>query len=472
MTVTPDSRPTLRVRDAADLLALIPHLVGHAPRNTSVLFFPTADGRALCVSMDTPTPEMDLGAVLDDLLEATLRVPHCGDVVVVVYSDHEPAADVPCASGAPELWETLVEHLGLDALRILVVGSTHWWDSAEPERGVPVDAIRDSPVNAELVAGGSAVEPVALRDEPRWRARLEERGARLLRGRGTPTPRDGERPVGGSRVRAGGHGAPAVGTPSSPPAGWDAWTLAVERVCADREHWVDAVLGLSDAELGDLLVALQDDLLRDALLYAWLSGSPERALTALEGMRAALSRLTDGAGGSAEPEAPVVEEALRCLCALSGEWDGPPHWDSVDGAHRVLQVLDGLLWHARHADAHPAQRRGRGSGHRGMSAAPGGATGTNRGAVRRADPGTATDADVELSAVVAVLAQIEQYRGRARTAVRLLTEHLGDVEVPERGRCAVGDVRRRLLALQVPWWCADPRTSWPGRHAWVRGADD
>lgn len=462
MTVTPDSRPTLRVRDAADLLALIPHLVGHAPRNTSVLFFPTAEGRALCVSMDTPTPEMDLGAVLDDLLEVTLRVPHCGDVVVVVYSDHEPAADVPCASRAPELWETLVEHLGLDALRILVVGPTHWWDSAAPERGVAVDAIRDSPVNAELVAGGSAVEPAALRDEPRWRSRLGERGARLLRERGTLTPRDGRTPEGEPRARAGGLGAPAVGTPSSSPAGWDAWVLAVERVCADREQWVDAVLSLSDHELGELLLAVQDDLVRDALLYAWLSGSPERALTALAGMRAALCRLTKGAEGSPEPEAPVVDEALRCLSAVSGEWDGPPHWDSLDGAHRVLQVLDGLLWHARHADAHVMPGPGSTPGHRIRIAAPGEVTGE--------DPGTATGADAELSTVVALLAQIEQYRGRSRTAMRLLTEHIGDVGVPERGRCAVGDVRRRLLAVQVPWWCADPRTSWPGRHAWVRGA--
>lgn len=72
--------------------------------------------------------------------------------------------------------------------------------------------------------------------------------------------------------------------------------------------------------------------------------------------------------------------------------------------------------------------------------------------------------------VVAVLAQLEQYRGRSRTAVQLLTTRLEQGERTVGRRCAVSDVQRRLHALQVPWWCADPRTSWPGRHGWIRGA--
>ena len=87
------------------------------------------------------------------------------------------------------------------------------------------------------------------------------------------------------------------------PAGLAMWTRAVERVCADREHWVDVVLDLPTAQLREMVEALQDDLLRDALFYALLCGSASRAAVALDGMRAAMAHLTSGGPAGAEPPA-------------------------------------------------------------------------------------------------------------------------------------------------------------------------
>ncbi|MDO4919802.1 hypothetical protein [Kocuria sp.] len=437
MTVTPDSRPTLQIRRAEDLLALVPHQLGHEPRNASVLFLPAPEGRALCLSMDTPGPGADLSVLGDELLDVLLRVPHCGEAVVVVYSDREPARGHTCDLRAPRAWQSVLEHLGLEVLRILVVGPAHWWDHAEPSRPMPVQLIRDSAVSAQLVALGSALEPVALREDPAWCERLRARGHELLRAlnRSGGEPRTGA--PADAHHTAGAAVAPGSLAPTGPPAALAAWWRAVERVASDREHWVAAVLDTPVPELRTLLDALLDDATRDALLYAWLTGSTERAGAALTGLRAAVSRLRVGRATAPETPAGAVEEALRCLTAVSGEWDGPPHWDTLDSAYRVLQVLDGLL-----VAGEPASE--------GESAAARGAS----------------------AAVVAVLAQLEQYRGRSRTAAGLLDAGTESSRSAPRGRSAAGDVRRRLAGQAAPWWCADPRTSWPGRHAWSRGAVD
>ena len=122
-----------------------------------------------------------------------------------------------------------------------------------------------------------------------------------------------------------------------------AWSAAGHSVGRNRNRWVAEVLAWPDRILLRLLDDLGDDLSRDALLYMWLTGSPERAAAALVGLHAASQRLDGGAPGQPDPDADTIDEALRCIAAVSGEWDGPPHWDSVDSAHRVLQVLDAVL---------------------------------------------------------------------------------------------------------------------------------
>ncbi|MBD4384299.1 hypothetical protein GUH10_21045, partial [Xanthomonas citri pv. citri] len=67
------------------------------------------------------------------------------------------------ASGALARWRRILDLTGFEMLRQLVVGPTHWWDADEPERALSVRLIRDSPVNAQLVAEGSGAEPPLLR---------------------------------------------------------------------------------------------------------------------------------------------------------------------------------------------------------------------------------------------------------------------------------------------------------------------
>ena len=427
MTVSHEPADTVRIRGTEDLLALIPHQVGRHPRNASVLFFPVAGSSALCLSMNSPTEDTDPHELGTELAEVLARVRHCGEVVVVVYSDDALDGGGPREDVAAARWERAVEHAGLAVLRTLVVGTRQWWDLAEPDRALPVELIRDSAVNAQMIALGSAAEPDGPQHDPRCRQRFARRAPGVLRAwqQLHPDPaRSGEEYL-------------------------SAWHGALERVGADRRHWVNAVLGLPDEHLARLIAGVHDDLVRDALLYAWLSGSTARATAALAGLRAAMTRLVHGAPGP-EPSEEEIDEALRCVVAVAGEWDGPPHWDTLDGAYRVLQVLDGILGAGREPR-----------------------TGTAADDANARGPSTAPTASV-----VAVLAQLEVYRGRAHTASRLLAR-CADQEDAARsgssvlpGRSAAADVAHRLRRQPTPWWCVDRRTAWPGRGAWERGAAD
>ncbi|MDN3226680.1 hypothetical protein QWJ06_08115 [Kocuria rhizophila] len=435
MTVAPESTPTVTVRRCEDLLALIPHQLGHSPSDGTVLFIPVRDGHALCLSLETPDARADLPAVAEDLAGLLAGTPHCGELVVVLYCPTETGDAVTDASRALARWRSLVDLTGFELLRLLVVGPTHWWDAEEPERALPVRLIRDSPVNAQLVAEGSGAEPPLLRDDPVWRSCVQERGAHLcetLRRSADHEPRE----TTGRQATT-----PPPRLPPSPDltveqagARLGAWSAAGHRVGRNRTCWVAEVFAWPDHELLRLLDDLEDDLTRDALLYMWLTGSPERAAAALAGLRAAARRLDGGAPGQPDPDTDAIEEALRCIAAVSGEWDGPPHWDAVDSAHRVLQVLDAVL-----------------------------------DALLEAGAGDEDRWREARTTVVAVLAQLEHYRGRSLTAARLLEGICHEGNAPGPGRHAVGDVRRRLGTLPTPWWCSSRATAWPGRHHWSRG---
>ena len=431
MTVAPESTPTVTVRRCEDLLALIPHQLGHSPCDGTVLFLPVRDGHALCLSLDTPDSRADLPAVAEDLAELLAGTPHCGELVVVVYCATETGDAVTEASGALARWRRILDLTGFEMLRQLVVGPTHWWDADEPERALPVRLIRDSPVNAQLVAEGSGAEPPLLRDDPVWRSCVQERGAHLreaLRRCAERNPREtADRHAAARPPRSTSSHDLTVGQARARLA---AWSAAGHSVGRNRNRWVAEVLAWPDRILLRLLDDLGDDLSRDALLYMWLTGSPERAAAALVGLHAASRRLEGGAPGRLDPDAETIDEALRCVAAVSGEWDGPPHWDSVDSAHKVLQVLDAVL------------------------------------AAKAGDEDRGWEAR---TTVIAVLAQLEHYRGRSLTAARLLEGHCHEGSAPGAGRHAVSDARRRLSTLPTPWWCSSRATAWPGRHHWSRG---
>ncbi|HAG63918.1 MAG TPA: hypothetical protein DCL70_08030, partial [Kocuria sp.] len=377
MTLAPEPTTTIRLREPEDLLALIPHQTGHPPQEASVVFLPATGGHAVCLGLDTPGEDRDVDVLADELGDVLRTVPHCGEAVVVVYSDHEHGPQLTVTVPALERWTAVAQRLGLTLLRTLVVGPAHWWDAEAPYLPRPVRLIADSAVNAQLVAMGSGAEPGSLCRDSLDRARWRERGIRVFgadegphtagsavpvreaSGQGTA---DREAP---DRKELGGGG---TGPAAPPPGDLDRarsrlrlWDRAVSRVGAQREDWVHTVLRLSDHELRELVAGLEDHATRDALLYLWLTGSLERAQAALEGLHVALRHLSGEAGRGTEPATDVVDEALRCVVTVSGEWDGPPHWDTLDGAHRVLQVLAAVLRGALPAAEHPVPPAGRGS---------------------------------------------------------------------------------------------------------------
>lgn len=129
-----------------------------------------------------------------------------------------------------------------------------------------------------------------------------------------------------------------------------------------------------------------------------------------------------------------------------GQWEGRPHWDSVEAAYRILEVLDSLF-----------------------------TSGVTAGCPAGAGAAVPVPADAGLPAglarahadVVSARAQLEVYRGRAFTASALLER--GDAISAHRPSTVA--VLRRLQLQDVPWWCKDPRTAWPGRHWWETRGD-
>ena len=459
MTLThEDHGPVVRIRHPEDLLALIPHQLGYRPRDACVLVVPGGDSGVLLLTMARPPVDVPPEGVSREVSKALEHLPGAADVIVVVYREAIPESTASELAALTQQWEEIAGAVGVELLTVLLVTPRFWWNPVQPHVARPITLVEDSPVNAQLVALGSALEPPAPGEDPRWQKALREKAgelagpgrvataqaatsgqeARCATTGGDPCPGVDAAPRGarfGDRPRS--SGTPGSGAASSPsPTSLAAWDRTLRRVQRRRQDWVAAVLETPAADLRDMLDGLRDEAARTCLFYAWLCGDRVRAEAAWLALRPAIARVRGGAGGS-EPDAEAVDEALRCVVAVAGEWEGPPHWESIEVAHRILQVLDGIA-HARVG---------------GGGCAPAG------GVL------TAETADT----VVAALAQLEFFRGRAHTAARLLARCTADAEsAVQRPGGAVAEVRGRLQRLGTPWWCTDPRTGWPGRSWWVR----
>lgn len=430
MTVTHEPRPAVTLRGPEDVLALIPHQLGRAPRNEVVLFLPGTDTGALCLVADHPPHDAEPAALGETLVDSLAHVRVGRDVLVVLYCDdaHDPAEPGQALLARAALWWEAAEAAGLSLMTVVVVGPTHWWDVLAASEPLPVERIERSPVNAQMVADGSGVEPPLLAEDPRWAARLEQRAGCLSR---TWAVRSGQ-PV--TVVTQPGRPGQADHTVSGCPA-LAAWERVLTRVGACKTDWVEIVLDSTDDNLLLLLDGLGERCSRDALYYSWLCGESSRAVPALVGLRAAVQHMTGASSRDGAPPA-ALHEALMCVTAVAGEWDGPPEWERVESAQRVLQVLDGLL-NAEHFAA-------------------------------TASLSPCAQSQEARAIVAAALAQVEYFRGRAHTGARLL-ERRGVVVLEAGPGQAVRDVLVRLHRQPVPWWCADPSTAWPGPRWWDRG---
>ena len=122
MTLAPEPTTTIRLREPEDLLALIPHQTGHPPREASVVFLPATGGHAVCLGLDTPGEDRDVDVLAEELGDVLRTVPHCGEAVVVVYSDHEHGPQLTVTVPALERWTAVAQRLGLDPEVLVVSG--------------------------------------------------------------------------------------------------------------------------------------------------------------------------------------------------------------------------------------------------------------------------------------------------------------------------------------------------------------
>ncbi|WP_223286117.1 DUF4192 family protein [Kocuria atrinae] len=155
MTLLNDPQEPVKIRCDEDLLALIPHQLGYEPRNCAVLFIPVSSGGALCLKLPTPSGTEDLAEYAQQLTEVTATTGHVNQATVVVYSDtavlSQPEEDFFRAA-----WLGLaVEDSGMRATGGFVVGPEQWWNLQHFEEPQPVSGIKDSQLNAHMVALGS-----------------------------------------------------------------------------------------------------------------------------------------------------------------------------------------------------------------------------------------------------------------------------------------------------------------------------
>ena len=162
----------LTVTGPADILGFIPHSLGYWPSDSLVAM--TTHGRQLgaTLRLDLPAPEGD--AAPEHYLQAVRGYLDAdasadGTLLAVFTSDTHLAAGTygPLLAGlAP-----LLDRAGMPVRDAWYVGADYWRDAYCPDAGCcpppgrPVQEIRDSALNAEMVYRGSSVGPAPERQE-------------------------------------------------------------------------------------------------------------------------------------------------------------------------------------------------------------------------------------------------------------------------------------------------------------------
>lgn len=295
---------TMRVSGPADLLPLVPHVLGFTPESSAVVMSVNARGRVgVTARYDLPDDSQVAMSAAADLLPLLLREGAAG-VLMVGYED---------APGQARLFlDSFGRVLGLAGIVVLDSLSVHgdrWARADEPGAGGTVPAMPEA-VAAEFVGLGRSPLPDRASLEACFRARPDaERVGAVCDGRSVP--RAGRALEEAARAWA------AVLDPSGVPVG----AVADEVLAA-------AVVGLRCVGLRDALMGLLVTSLRP------IPASP--ALAALRGI------LPPFGGREAE-----VSERLREVSTLLPDRHAAPvatllaslYWEQGDGA-RTLIALD------------------------------------------------------------------------------------------------------------------------------------
>lgn len=428
MTYLNSPREPVRIRCDEDFLALVPHQLGYRPGHCAVLFVPVTSGGALCLRLSLPDGIEDHGHYAGQLNDVMAGIEHAGQASVVVYTEDVTGEGWTFAVSTAAWLGQAVEDSGLRAVGGYVVGAHEWWNLRRPDEPQPLSAVYDSQLNAHMVALGSYVQPCPPEDARAAPSDMGERSKTFLtavdRLAGPGRCQDDARLMSPWEYLL---------RPSVPPsvcAEW--WRHALTVVGAHPVRWVESLLSLSDLQLAELALSLSHGLLRDTLYYSWLTGDLHHLVNAHAGLRAAVENTVrpHRPGHEATVDEANMSEALRCVHVVLGQWEGAPHWQTLETAYRILHGLDDLFsWTPPDAAERPERERRR----RGLHAD-----------------------------VITARAQLEVYRGRALTARGLLKR--SDEVCADRESTLT--VHARLQVLDVPWWSNDPATAWPGERWW------
>ncbi|TLM83819.1 DUF4192 domain-containing protein [Pseudarthrobacter sp. NamE5] len=163
--MTPPER--LTVRGPEDILGFIPHSLGYWPANSLVAM--TLQGKSLGATLRLDLPDRDVLAAPSKYLQAVrcyLEADKEADgTLLAIFTGNAEAA-------APSMYDSLLagldsmlEKAGLPVREAWYVGDDYWRDawcidaSCCPLPGRPVQQIRDSLLNTEMVYRGSSVGP-------------------------------------------------------------------------------------------------------------------------------------------------------------------------------------------------------------------------------------------------------------------------------------------------------------------------
>jgi hypothetical protein len=261
----------LTVRGPEDILGFIPHSLGYWPADSLVAM--TLHGKRLgaTLRLDLPGPE-----VLADpsgyarTVRDYLRADHGADAALLVFFTNDTWMEPPgtYTGTHTDLLAALKAVLGTAGMPVRdawYVGDAYWRDahctdhSCCPLPGRPIEDIRDSRLNAEMVFRGSSVGPAPEDARRRGLVSSEDKAALLAAEAGWSAqldPRRRSRPQ-FDALLAFWEGlfssAPAEVLPAEVPAGHQAFLRASLQVPA----WRDAVLVMAAAGAGTALAGAE-----------------------------------------------------------------------------------------------------------------------------------------------------------------------------------------------------------------------
>jgi hypothetical protein len=339
---------TVRMSEARELLALVPHRLGFRPRDSAVAISLRAPrGRVgLVVRVDLPhLADPQEGPALARRLLAYLGRDEAERGVVVLYTDDDPRGAVGAAQRAAKHFRDVAEP-SLGDVPIWVVTRTGYLsldcvDDCCPPGGRPLVDLDSTQIGAQLVLAGSAVAD-SREDIARIRSAGAERRRTVARARRRWESRREEALVNGPEALASWR-LDSVG----------AWREVVRRQSAPdgpgpRVPW------------GRLEAGLDDRRVRDAVLVALVPGTgdlAERSVAAGandvdDALGAAMAKIIDPAHALAPPEPETTSHvaSLEGVVAHGRAGARAPaltllgllSWWRGDGA-RARLLLDGAL---------------------------------------------------------------------------------------------------------------------------------